>query len=79
MIIFLTDIMSNSRLDKNLFNLINKINKKKIYLLNKVDLLKENFPFYKDYSLKNFLHISVKTQYNIESLFNLIKSIFFND
>lgn len=79
LIIFLTDMMSNSRLDKNLFNLINKINKKKIYLLNKVDLLKENFNFYKDYSLKNFLHISVKTQYNIESLFNLIKSIFFND
>ncbi|HIH2763126.1 MAG TPA: GTPase [Candidatus Azoamicus sp.] len=79
LIIFLTDAISNSRLDKNLFNIINKINSKKIYLLNKVDLLKDFSNINKSYSLKNFLNISVKTKHNIDKLLFLITNHFFKD
>lgn len=79
LIIFLTDITCSSRLDKNLFNIINKVNSKKIYVLNKVDLIKDTFYFDKTYSLKNFIHISVKTTYNIENLLVLIKKKFLSE
>ncbi|HIH2762495.1 MAG TPA: GTPase [Candidatus Azoamicus sp. MARI] len=79
LIIFLTDIMCNSRLDKNLFNIINKVNNKKIYLLNKVDLLKESLTFNKSYSLKNFIHISVKNRFNIDSMLTSVTNAFLNE
>ncbi|HIH2763441.1 MAG TPA: GTPase [Candidatus Azoamicus sp.] len=79
LIIFLTDITCNSILDKNLFNLINKLKNKKIYVLNKIDLSKDLINFNKSYSLKNFVNISVKTKYNILTLVSLIKNNFLDD
>lgn len=73
LIIFLTDILCNSILDKNLFHIIKKFKNNKIYVLNKIDLLDSRIKLDKSYSLKNFLNISVKNNSNIDELLRLIK------
>lgn len=79
LIIFLTDVLCNSILDKNLFHIIKKFKNKKIYLLNKIDLLDNSVELTKNYSLKNFLNISVKNNHNIDEIIKLIDSSICND
>lgn len=78
LIIFLTDIISNPVLDKNLFNILDKINCKKIYVMNKFDLITDISTFYKSYSLKNFIYVSTKTKYGIDVLLEKIRDTFFD-
>lgn len=79
LIIFLTDNSCSDILDKNFFNILEKFNNKKIYVINKCDIIKDISFFYKSYSLKDFIYISVKNQYGIDILLKKISNYFVLD
>lgn len=75
LIIFMTDINNiNFSFNKNIIKFINKLNQKKIFIMNKIDLIK-----YEDllkYKKKYNILISVKKNIGIQNLIKQIDSIF---
>lgn len=73
MIIFLFDMYSNFSLDKKIFSIISKFNGKKIYVMNKSDLINDSNKYINNGLTEKIFNISVKCKSGINEFLLYIR------